>query len=80
MDRLHAPRYKENNPRLQFDVDIHDRPTPPFLEFHFVDGTSHIVNPTTGKHALEILFDVHFQLTRVDYEYEVEGKNIDDER
>mmetsp|Transcript_17803 Transcript_17803/g.23046 ORF Transcript_17803/g.23046 Transcript_17803/m.23046 type:complete len:118 (-) Transcript_17803:144-497(-) len=80
VDRMHAPRYKKANPRLKLDIEIHDRPSAPFVEFHFVDGTNHIVNPSNTQQAKDILFNVHLEASRVDAEYEMAGKNVEDER
>uniref|UniRef100_A0A7S3DNA3 Large ribosomal subunit protein mL53 n=1 Tax=Entomoneis paludosa TaxID=265537 RepID=A0A7S3DNA3_9STRA len=80
MDRLHAPRFQKANPRLTFEYDVHNRPKAPFVEFHFHNGKDFIVNPSHDHIGKDIIFDVCLRLAEIDAEYEIEGKNIDDER
>mmetsp|Transcript_21738 Transcript_21738/g.60409 ORF Transcript_21738/g.60409 Transcript_21738/m.60409 type:complete len:119 (-) Transcript_21738:105-461(-) len=78
MDRLHAPRYTEANPRLKFELDVHQKATAPYVEFHFHDEQIFEVKPSYKQHATDILFDVHLRLAELDAQYEIDGKNIDE--
>ncbi|KAL7581481.1 hypothetical protein ACA910_022052 [Epithemia clementina (nom. ined.)] len=69
--RLMAPRFIKSNPKLILDVDNHNRPNAPFLEFYFTDGSSYIVNPAVEMTAMDILLNVHTKAEAVDFEAEL---------
>ena len=76
--QVRAKRFKQANPKLAINVDIHNRPSEPTAHFAFADGTDSLFQ-TKDYIAPEIMFQVHLKGMQLDAEYEMAGKSLDDE-
>ena len=68
---------KSDNPNLKINTHVIGTAEPPEILFKFVDDTEKRFESAEYK-ANEILFDVHLFLDRMDNEWEMQGKSIDD--
>lgn len=75
--QMQASRYHDANPNLKINTVVSGSADPPVVVFKFIDDTEKKFDSESFK-ANEILFDVHLFLDRMDNEYEMAGKSIDD--
>jgi hypothetical protein len=76
--QVHATRFKTANPKLQILTEVHNRADEPLAIFKFADGTESVFQ-SQHNIANEIIFQVHLKAQELDAQYEMSGKNIDDE-
>ena len=75
--QVQATRFRDANPNLKINTHVIGTAEPPEVLFKFVDDTEKRFESAEYK-ANEILFDVHLFLDRMDNEWEMQGKSIDD--
>jgi len=75
--QVNSERLLKSNPRLKVNPIIHARPDAPRVQFTFVDGTDATFDSREYL-ASEMLTDVWRTLTKMDDDFELEGKNVDD--
>eukprot|EP00934_Nitzschia_sp_Nitz4_P000997 Nitzschia sp. Nitz4//scaffold2_size372955//214275//214706//NITZ4_000437-RA/size372955-snap-gene-0.35-mRNA-1//1//CDS//3329546820//997//frame0 len=75
--QMQASRYYDANPNLAVNTVVSGGPEAPEIVFKFVDDSEKRFDAQHFK-ANEILFDVHLFLDRLDNEYEMAGKSVDD--
>jgi hypothetical protein len=74
---MNIPRYYTANPKLKVTPNIVSTPDAPTVKFSFVDGTD-MVFQSSEFLADEILTDVWRTVMKMDDDFEMEGKNVDD--
>eukprot|EP00956_Cyclotella_meneghiniana_P014429 scaffold21566_cov73-Cyclotella_meneghiniana.AAC.10 len=75
--QIDIQRFYDVNPKLKVNPNILSTPDAPTIKFSFVDGTDKTFN--SSEHlADEILIDVWRGLMKMDDDWEMEGKNVDD--
>lgn len=75
--QLQATRYHNANPNLSINTHVLGTAGPPEVVFKFIDDTEKRFDSQHLK-ANEIMFDVHLNLDRLDNEYEMSGKSLDE--
>jgi hypothetical protein len=75
--QMQATRYHNANPNLKINTEVMGTPDAPEVTFKFIDDTEKRFDSKNFK-ANEILFDVHLFLDRLDNEFEMSGKSLDD--
>mmetsp|Transcript_10022 Transcript_10022/g.21044 ORF Transcript_10022/g.21044 Transcript_10022/m.21044 type:complete len:116 (+) Transcript_10022:402-749(+) len=75
--QVNIQRYRRANPKLKVNAHILSTPNAPTVKFHFVDGSDKIFD---SKEYLvnEMLEDVWRMAMKMDDDFELEGKNVDD--
>ena len=74
---MQASRYHDANPKLEINTHVMGTADPPEVVFKMVDDTEKRFESEYYK-ANEIFFDVHLLLDKLDNEYEMAGKSVDD--
>lgn len=75
--QVHSERLLRANPKLKVNTIIHAKPDAPRVKFAFVDGTD--VSFDTKEYLVnEMLIDVWRTTMKMDDDFEMEGKNVDD--
>jgi hypothetical protein len=75
--QVNIERFFQANPKLKVNPDIHSLPDAPRVKFSFVDGTDKEFNSVEFL-ADEMLMDVWRTVMKMDDDFEMEGKNVDD--
>mmetsp|Transcript_33155 Transcript_33155/g.94251 ORF Transcript_33155/g.94251 Transcript_33155/m.94251 type:complete len:115 (+) Transcript_33155:157-501(+) len=75
--QMQATRYHDANPKLKINTNVSGSADPPEVLFTFADDSVKKFDSQNFK-ANEILFDVHLFLDKLDNEYEMAGKSLDD--
>ena len=75
MQRLMVSRFTESNPKLKYDVDTHARPTAPYLEFRFIDGSKYVVDPAVDIKIEDVLMEMNHKAETVFFEFQLDGKD-----
>lgn len=74
---MNIPRFFDANPKLKVKPNVLATPDAPTVKFAFVDGTDKTFNSQEYL-ANEILDDVWRTVMKMDDDFEMEGKNVDD--
>eukprot|EP00584_Thalassiosira_punctigera_P019327 CAMPEP_0172552606 /NCGR_PEP_ID=MMETSP1067-20121228/46299_1 /TAXON_ID=265564 ORGANISM="Thalassiosira punctigera, Strain Tpunct2005C2" /NCGR_SAMPLE_ID=MMETSP1067 /ASSEMBLY_ACC=CAM_ASM_000444 /LENGTH=115 /DNA_ID=CAMNT_0013340627 /DNA_START=92 /DNA_END=439 /DNA_ORIENTATION=- len=74
---VNSERFLQANPKLKVNPDIHSKPNAPSVKFSFVDGTD-VSFDCREYLANEMLMDVWRTTMKMDDDFEMEGKNVDD--
>lgn len=74
---MNIPRFYDANPKLKVNPNILSTPDSPTVKFSFVDGTDKSFNSHEFL-ANEILDEVWRTVMKMDDDFEMEGKNVDD--
>mmetsp|Transcript_32745 Transcript_32745/g.69130 ORF Transcript_32745/g.69130 Transcript_32745/m.69130 type:complete len:116 (-) Transcript_32745:316-663(-) len=75
--QVNSERFLESNPKLKVKANIQSKPDAPTVKFAFVDGTD-VSFDSREYLAQEMLMDVWRTTMRMDDDFEMEGKNVDD--
>lgn len=76
--RMKAPRFQKANPKLQVLVDVNQYPTAPSVNFKLANDTEMFFD--TQEHDIEdMMFQLHLALGQIDNQFELDGRNIDEE-
>ena len=75
--QMQAQRFVKANPDFKVNTNVSAKPDPPSVIFKFVDDTEKKFDSQNFE-VQEILFDVHLELDRMDNEFEMAGKSLDD--
>lgn len=75
--QVNIQRFYDSNPKLKVNPNILSTPDAPTVKFSFVDGTDKTFNSREYL-ADEILMDVWRTVIKMDDDFEMEGKNVDD--
>lgn len=75
--QVNSERLLKSNPKLKVNPVIHAKPDAPKVTFTFVDGTDEIFDSREYL-ANEMLMDVWRKAMKMDDDFELEGKNVDD--
>jgi hypothetical protein len=75
--QVQAQRFAKANPNLKINIDIHDLPSRPVARFTMVDGTEQVFE-THENTVNDMLFQVHLKTMKLDAEFELEGKSVDE--
>mmetsp|Transcript_425 Transcript_425/g.901 ORF Transcript_425/g.901 Transcript_425/m.901 type:complete len:116 (-) Transcript_425:398-745(-) len=75
--QVNSERFLHANPKLKVKPDIHSKPNAPLVKFSFVDGTD-VSFDSREYLANEMLLDVWKTTMKMDDDFEMEGKNVDD--
>lgn len=67
----------KGNPKLKVNPRVNAKPDAPFVKFAFVDGTD-MTFDSREYLASEMLMDVWRTTMKMDDDFEMEGKNVDD--
>mmetsp|Transcript_58159 Transcript_58159/g.70006 ORF Transcript_58159/g.70006 Transcript_58159/m.70006 type:complete len:117 (+) Transcript_58159:97-447(+) len=80
LKRLNIARFKKANPKLTFTTDWVHTPDAPYMKFDFADGSNveFTDDYVVDHHAQEIINEIWEKTTEIGYQFEMEGKNIDD--
>ena len=70
-------RFYDANPKLKINPNILATPDAPTVKFSFVDGSDKTFNSREYL-ADEMLMDVWRTVMKMDDDFEMEGKNVDD--
>mmetsp|Transcript_3044 Transcript_3044/g.4697 ORF Transcript_3044/g.4697 Transcript_3044/m.4697 type:complete len:116 (-) Transcript_3044:1484-1831(-) len=75
--QMNATRYSRSNPKLKVTPIVSAKPDAPWVKFGFVDGTDKRFD---SREFLvdEMLMDVWRVAMKMDDDFELEGKNVDD--
>ncbi|GKY91161.1 hypothetical protein MPSEU_000088900 [Mayamaea pseudoterrestris] len=75
--QVQATRFSKANPNLKIHVDVHSRADRPMAKFLMVDDSEQVFE--THEHDVkEIMFQVHLKAMKLDADYELSGKSIDE--
>lgn len=78
MRQCQAERYAKANPKLKLNINIAHTAAPPAIVFTFVDGK--VLDFDSQKFICnEMMFKVLLKASEIDVDYEMNGRNIDDE-
>ncbi|KAL3772591.1 hypothetical protein ACHAWO_003646 [Cyclotella atomus] len=75
--QMNIPRFYNSNPKLKVTPNMLATPDAPTVKFSFVDGTDKVFE-SSELLADEILTDVWRTVMKMDDDFEMEGKNVDD--
>ena len=75
--QVNSERLLRCNPKLKINPIIHSKPDAPSVKFSFVDGTDTSFD-TREYLASEMLMDVWRKTMKMDDDFELEGKNVDE--
>jgi len=75
--QIQSQRLLGANPRMKVNAIVHAKPDAPTVKFIFVDGSDTVFD---SKEFLvqEMMMDVWRKAMKMDDDFEVEGKNVDD--
>lgn len=77
MAQVMAERFKKANPKLEIKKNLVYTPDSPLITFKFVDDTEKVFEGEEYN-VREILKEVYMHTNIMDFNWEVEEKNIDD--
>jgi len=77
MRQFESDRFTRANPKLRVKADVHSRPTAPEVKVAFVDGTE-VAFDSQEYIAADMIMDIWRSAMKLDDEFEMEGKNVDD--
>lgn len=77
MRQFEAQRLVRANPKLKVKADVHSRPSAPEVKVSFVDGTD-LTFDSQEYIAADMLMDIWRAAMKLDDEFELEGKNVED--
>ena len=75
--QMNVERYLGSNPKLKVNTMVNSKPDAPWVKFAFVDGTDKKFDSREYL-ADEMLMDVWRVAMKMDDDFELEGKNVDD--
>ncbi|EED91920.1 predicted protein [Thalassiosira pseudonana CCMP1335] len=75
--QINVDRYRRANPKLKIKTNILSTPHAPSVKFAFVDGTDKNFDSKEFL-ADEMLMDVWRTAMKMDDDFELEGKNVED--
>ena len=75
--QVNSERLLNSNPKLKVNPIIHSKPDAPKVKFTYVDGTDATFDSKEYL-AQEMLIDVWRTTMKMDDDFELEGKNVDD--
>lgn len=75
--QVNSQRLLQSNPKLKVNTNITSKPDPPSVKFVFVDKTD-VSFDSKEYLANEMLMDVWRTTMKMDDDFEMEGKNVDD--
>lgn len=76
--QLQADRYVKANPKFKLNITLSPSAAPPSVVFTFVDGK--VLDFESQKLICsEMMFTVLLKASEIDIDYEMNGRNIDDE-
>lgn len=75
--QVNSERMLKGNPKLKVNPRVNAKPDAPFVKFAFVDGTD-MTFDSREYLASEMLMDVWRTTMKMDDDFEMEGKNVDD--
>jgi hypothetical protein len=76
--QLQADRFAKANPKMTLSPEILYTIQPPVVNFSFVDGSSlKYIIEVPDQHCQEILDEVWDHITDIDYQFDIDGKEID---
>ncbi|KAL7448971.1 hypothetical protein ACHAWC_001081 [Mediolabrus comicus] len=75
--QMNVERYLRSNPKLKVTAMVNSKPDAPWVKFAFVDGTDKKFDSREYL-ADEMLMDVWRVAMKMDDDFELEGKNVDD--
>lgn len=76
--QLQTERMSKSNPKFQAISELVATPSPPVIDFKFVDGSQKTIFIQTPKqHAREIMTEMWEHAYKIDFDYEVNNKELD---
>lgn len=75
--QVNSERFLRANPKLKVNPNIHAKPNAPTVKFSFVDETD-VSFDSREYLAEEMLMDVWRKTMKMDDDFELGGKNVDD--
>lgn len=75
--QINSQRLLRCNTKLKVNAIIQSMPDPPTVQFSFVDG-SEITFDSREYLANDMLMDIWRKTMKMDDDFELEGKNVDD--
>ena len=75
--QINNERFLAANPKMKVNPIVHSKPDAPRAKFGFVDGTDMSFD-TKEYLCNEMLMDVWRTAMKMDDDFELEGKNVDD--
>ena len=75
--QMNVERYLRSNPKLKVTAMVNSKPDAPWVKFGFVDGTDKKFDSREYL-ADEMLMDVWRVAMKMDDDFELEGKNVED--
>ena len=77
MRQFESERFARSNPKLRVKADVHSRPSAPEVRVSFVDGTD-LTFDSQEYIAADMITDIWRSAMKLDDEFELDGKNVDD--
>lgn len=75
--QVNIERYRRSNPKLKVSSNVLSTANAPTVKFHFVDGTDKAFDSRDFQ-ADEMLMEVWRTTMKLDDDFELEGKNVED--
>lgn len=75
LNRMYSNRFHKANPTLKLNAVVLNTADVPKIAIEFIDGSKKEID-TNGYHAHELLDEVHVHASSIEYQYQLDGKEI----